>query len=107
MESFLLQLANYSSTVRSKTTFLSNIILGKSNPLPHRPIRLLCYFSPQLIFDNVQEVVFTSPKKLLKFLEDQTFADGFGWEVVTRNRIFGMTGKAVKRGLRNEYLSGN
>ena len=38
------------------------------------------------------------PKTLLQFLEDYAFADDFGWEIVmTRNRIFGMTAKAVKK----------
>ena len=37
------------------------------------------------------------PKTLSKFLEDSTFADGFGWEIVmTRNGICFMMGKAVK-----------
>ena len=35
-------------------------------------------------------------KTLLQFHKDKTFADGFGGEVVTRNRIVLMTGKEVK-----------
>jgi len=37
------------------------------------------------------------PKTLLQFLEDETFADDFGWEIVmTRNGICFMMEKAVK-----------
>jgi len=36
-------------------------------------------------------------KKTSKFLEDETFAEGFGWEVVTRNRIFLNDGESSEK----------